>query len=217
MNKIDRMWSKSVAIIVAHPDDETLWAGGTILNHPSWKCFIICLCRKNDADRAPRFYKALNKLNSKGNMADLDDGPDQLPLVGKNIENTILNILSSKQYDLIISHNPSGEYTKNLRHEEVSAAVINLWYSGKILTNELWTFAYEDGNRSYLPRPISKAAIHQSLTEHQHMRKYKIITETYGFSRSSWEAATTPIKETFWQFSNAKDAKEWLKNGGVLS
>jgi LmbE family N-acetylglucosaminyl deacetylase len=41
VNKNDRMWTKNVAIIVAHPDDETLWAGGTILNHPSWKCFII--------------------------------------------------------------------------------------------------------------------------------------------------------------------------------
>jgi LmbE family N-acetylglucosaminyl deacetylase len=217
MNKNIRMWSKNVAIIVAHPDDETLWAGGTILNHPSWKCFIITLCRKNDPDRAPRFYKALEVLNSQGNMADLDDGPDQLPLVAKNVENTILTMLSSKQFDLIISHNPSGEYTKNLRHEEISAAVINLWHAGKISASELWTFAYEDGNRSYLPRPMPKATIHQKLTEQQHMRKYKIITETYGFSRSSWEAGTTPIEETFWQFSNAKEAKQWLNNGGILS
>jgi hypothetical protein len=71
VNKNDRMWSKNVAIIVAHPDDETLWAGGTILNHPSWKCFIICLCRKNDPDRAPRFYKALHVLKSQGNMVTL--------------------------------------------------------------------------------------------------------------------------------------------------
>ena len=42
--------SKSVAVIVAHPDDETLWAGGTILNHPSWHWFVACLCRGNDQD-----------------------------------------------------------------------------------------------------------------------------------------------------------------------
>ncbi len=52
---MDRLNSKKVAIIVAHPDDETLWAGGTILSHPAWECFIICLCRGSDADRAPRF------------------------------------------------------------------------------------------------------------------------------------------------------------------
>jgi LmbE family N-acetylglucosaminyl deacetylase len=31
---------KSVAVIIAHPDDETLWAGGIILSHPSWLWFI---------------------------------------------------------------------------------------------------------------------------------------------------------------------------------
>ena len=50
---------KNVALIVAHPDDETLWAGGTILSHPSWKWFIVCLCRKSDKKRATKFYKVL--------------------------------------------------------------------------------------------------------------------------------------------------------------
>ena len=48
--------SKSIAVIVAHPDDETLWAGGTILSHPSNKWFIICLCRASDTDRSVRFH-----------------------------------------------------------------------------------------------------------------------------------------------------------------
>ncbi len=45
-----RAVTKSVAIIVAHPDDETLWAGGTILSHPLWSCYIACLSRKKDAE-----------------------------------------------------------------------------------------------------------------------------------------------------------------------
>jgi LmbE family N-acetylglucosaminyl deacetylase len=35
--------SISVVLIVAHPDDETLWAGGTMLNHPLWNFFVVCL------------------------------------------------------------------------------------------------------------------------------------------------------------------------------
>lgn len=31
---------KTVGIIVAHPDDETLWAGGTILQHPEWRSLL---------------------------------------------------------------------------------------------------------------------------------------------------------------------------------
>src|SRR4030043_341894 len=106
-----RFSAKTVALIVAHPDDETLWAGGTILSHPSWKCFIVCLCRGNDKDRAPRFYNALKILKSEGIMGDLDDGPDQKPLNIKDIEHVILDLLPPKHFDLIISHNPSGEYT----------------------------------------------------------------------------------------------------------
>ena len=31
---------RRVAVIVAHPDDETLWAGGLLLAHPEWTTFI---------------------------------------------------------------------------------------------------------------------------------------------------------------------------------
>jgi len=216
MDKHDRMWSKNVAIIVAHPDDETLWVGGTIMSHPSWKCFIVCLCRRNDKDRAPRFYQALHILRSHGNMGELEDGPDQLPLSGRTVEQTILNLLPSKQFDLIISHNPTGEYTRHIRHEEVSKAVIELWHANKISTDELWTFAYEDGNKTYFPRAVQNASIHQLLPEQLYKKKYKIITETYGFDKSSWEAKTTPKEETFWQFSDVNQAKKWLDHGGIL-
>ena len=40
---------RKAAVIVAHPDDETLWAGGTILMHPETKWTIIALCRKNSS------------------------------------------------------------------------------------------------------------------------------------------------------------------------
>jgi LmbE family N-acetylglucosaminyl deacetylase len=215
--KMDRKIPKSVAVIVAHPDDETLWAGGTILSHPSWKCFIVCLCRGSDKDRAPRFYKALKILKSEGIMGDLDDGSEQNPLEGKEVEHAIMQLLPPTHFDLIISHNPSGEYTRHIRHEEVSKAVIKLWQAGKIFTNELWTFAYEDGNKEYYPRSIEKATIYRKLTKRIWLRKYSIITETYGFEKNSFEAETTPKAESFWQFSNPNDARKWLTNGGVLA
>jgi len=195
--------TKTVALIVAHPDDETLWAGGTILNHPSWRWFIVCLCRGSDKERAPRFYKALKILKSEGIMGDLDDGPEQKPLEGKEVENIILDLLPGRHFDLIITHNPTGEYTRHLRHEEVSKAVIKLWHAGKISTDELWTFAYEDGNKEYYPRPVESATIYRTLTKRIWLRKYNIITETYGFEKNSFEAETTPKAEAFWQFENS--------------
>jgi LmbE family N-acetylglucosaminyl deacetylase len=209
--------SKSVAIIVAHPDDETLWAGGTILSHPSWKWFIVCLCRGSDLERASMFYKALKVLKSEGNMGNLDDGPGQKPLEEKEVERAIMDLLSSKHFDLIISHNPTGEYTRHVRHEEVSKATIKLWHAGKISTNKLWTFAYEDGGKEYYPRPVENAPIYRILTKRIWLRKYSIIKEIYGFEKNSWEAETTPRAESFWQFTNSYDAKKWLNNRGVLT
>ena len=214
---MDRKIPKSVAVIVAHPDDETLWAGGTILSHPSWNWFIVCLCRKSDMERATKFYKTLKILKSEGIMGDLDDGPDQNPLDEKEVERIILTLLPPKHFDLIIFHNPTGEYTKHLRHEEISRAVITLWRTGKISTNELWTFAYEDGNKEYYPKPEKNAAIYRILAKSIWLRKYSIITETYGFKKNSWEAQTTPKGEAFWKFTNSVDAMRWLENGGVLT
>ncbi|MDD4972121.1 MAG: PIG-L family deacetylase [Paludibacter sp.] len=200
--------SKSIAVIVAHPDDETLWAGGTILSHPSNNWFIVCLCRASDADRAAKFHKTLKLLNSEGIMGDLDDGPDQEPLNEQELEQYIIHLLPARSFDLIITHSSKGEYTRHKRHEEVNKAVTSLWHAGKILANELWTFAYEDGKKTYFPRAIKEADIYEVLPEDVWSGKYKIMTETYGFEKASWEAETTPLAEAFWQFKNTDKTVE---------
>lgn len=207
-----RLSIKTVAIIVAHPDDETLWVGGTILSHPSWKCFIVCLSRQSDIERASKYYKALEILKSEGIMGDLDDGPGQNPLDEKEVQRVILELLPNKHFDLIISHSPSGEYTRHLRHEEVGEAVIKLWHSGRISATEHWAFAYHDGNKAFYPKAIVNANIYHTLSKRIWGRKYSLITETYGFGKNSWEAETTPKEESFWQFTEPNEAKRWLDN-----
>lgn len=195
-------YTKTVGLIVAHPDDETLWAGGTILNHPSWKCFIACLCRGNDSERSEKFFNAIKIYKAEGIMGDLDDGPDQKPLDDSEVEKAILDLLPPVHFDLLISHNPKGEYTRHLRHEESGKAVIRLRDNDKISADVLWTFAYEDGNRQYYPRPVPHASVHRVLSNRIWSKKYKIITETYGFDADSFEAETTPRAESFWQYYN---------------
>ncbi len=204
--------TKSVAVIVAHPDDETLWAGGTLLSHPSWDLFILSLCRGGDPNRAPKFFRTLQILGADGIMSDLDDGPEQTPLAKCDIESAILRSLPSRHFDLLISHSPAGEYTRHRRHEEVGEAVISLWHSGKIQASKLWTFAYEDGEKQYYPRPVKTAHIYQDLREDVWRKKYDIITATYGFPNHGFEAETTPRAEAFWNFACSNDAQEWLTN-----
>jgi hypothetical protein len=69
--------SFTAAVIVAHPDDETIWAGGMVLMNPDWKWHFISLCRGSDPDRAPRFIQAVQKLGGMGWIGDLDDGSER--------------------------------------------------------------------------------------------------------------------------------------------
>jgi len=204
--------NKSAVLIVAHPDDETLWAGGTVLSQPTWDWFIITLCRSSDGDRAPRFYKAIQALGARGIMGDLDDGPDQIPLTESMVQEAILDLLPQKHFDLIVTHNPAGEYTRHLRHAEAGRAAITLWHDGCIQADEFWTFAYEDGGRKYRPRPILHAHAHHPLPETIWQVKYDLITATYGFEANGFEAETTPRAEAFWQFKRSQDARLWLDN-----
>ena len=143
-------------------------------------------------------------------MGDLDDGPEQTPLDNAAVQKAILDLLPMKPFDLIITHNPNGEYTRHLRHEEVSKAVIDLWHTGKITTPELWTFAFEDGHKTYYPKPIQDAPIYLTLSQPIFLKKYNLIREVYGFENNSWEAQITSRSEAFWQFNAAADAVKWV-------
>ncbi len=206
---------KAVAVIVAHPDDETLWAGGILLCHPVRDSHIVTLCRRSDPDRAPRFARAVRELGASGEMADLDDGPEQMPLDPSDVQSAIHQLLPPRRFGLLITHNPTGEYTRHRRHEETSAAVISLWSAGKIAADELWTFAYEDGGKAYLPRPVETAPLYYQLPESIWQHKYAIVTSIYGFPPDGFEALTTPRAESFWRFTDPSAAQRWLDCGGL--
>ena len=196
-----QIWDFSnCAVIVAHPDDETLWAGGTILMHPECKWTVVTLCRGGDEDRGPKFFRVLEDLNAVGAMGNLDDNPEQLPLPERSVRDTILSLLPSDRFDLIITHGLWGEYTRHLRHEETSKAVLTLWRSGELSARQIWMFAYEDGGGKYLPQPVRDVDIHIKMPEEIWQKKYYIITKIYGFGTDSFEAKTTPKEEAFWCF-----------------
>jgi LmbE family N-acetylglucosaminyl deacetylase len=205
--------SGNAAVIVAHPDDETLWCAGTMLLHPEVQWTVIAMCRSKDPDRAPKFTRAMELLNATGVMGDLNDEPAQPALPEETVETTLLTLLPTSAYDLIITHSPFGEYTRHRRHEETSRAVRTLWEKGSITLKSLWMFAYEDGNGRYLPRPVKRAHRKEVLTRYLWQQKYEILTRVYGFSAESFEARTTPRAEAFWIFQSTFQLKCWLEKG----
>ena len=197
-----------VAVVIAHPDDETLWCGGYILDHPEFDWRVVTLCRASDPDRAPKFRRVLEELGAVGEMADLDDEPDQVPLPIEQIRETIARLLAGNSYSLILTHGPKGEYTRHRRHEECCQSVVELWQSGTIVTDRLWLFAYEDGGHAYLPRVRDDADRRKMLAEEVWLEKRRLITDVYGYGPESWEAQATPREEGFWCFDSARAAME---------
>ena len=166
--------------------------------HPEWRCVVYTLCRARDPDRAPKFQKALSEMGASGRMADLDDGPEQRPLSGTEVRQAILDLVGMKDFDLLITHHPNGEYTRHRRHEETGRAGLSLWAKGKMRAKRLWVFAYEDGQKAYYPRAAKGADIRFALPDAVWKEKYRIMTEVYGFKSNSWEAQTAPGVEAFW-------------------
>jgi LmbE family N-acetylglucosaminyl deacetylase len=201
---------ESVAVLVAHPDDETLWAGGTLLAHRDWAPWVTTLCRASDADRSPKFFRALAGLSALGGMADLNDDPEQTPLSDEQVERALLDTLPSRRFDKILTHSPNGEYTQHLRHEEVARAVLRLWIAGEISAGELWLFAYEDGAGHHLPTAIASADVTVELSLELWQRKLSLVTDVYGFAHDSWEARVTPRREAFFRVKTHLEASAWL-------
>src|SRR3989338_9291501 len=143
MEKEDKI---NALVIVAHPDDETIWMGGTILQNLDWNWTIISLSRKNDPDRAPKFQRACKSLNhySTSIISDLDDQILQ-PLQIDEVKRKILFLLPKKNYDIIFTHGKNGEYG-HIRHKETHKAVVSLIEDNILKCSQLKFFSYIKGS-----------------------------------------------------------------------
>lgn len=184
-------------VVVAHPDDETLWMGGLMIRHPRWEWHVLCLSRADDWDRAPRFRRVGKELGALFSISDLDDSPEPAPLsAGLSEIKDRIRRLQEREFDLVFTHSPCGEYTYHVRHRQVYQAVCEMVASEE-LTEEFVFFAYEDGGGAYPPRAAPDAQILVPLTTEEYVRKTHLIRDIYGFRKRSFEMRAAGTVEAF--------------------
>ena len=201
---------RRAAVVVAHPDDETLWCGGLMLSRPDWEWQVVTICRASDSDRSGKFREVMRCYGATGHMGGLNDGPKQTPLFPAEVREMIADLLPPHKYDLILTHGPAGEYTRHRRHEECCRAVVAMWQACEIDTRSLWLFAYEDAGGDCLPHACKQASRRKALSNTLWEEKRRILIDLYGFAIDSWELHVTPQVEGFFCFTQPEDARRHL-------
>jgi len=111
-------------MVVAHPDDETLWGYSYLSQHPDqWK--VICLTCADHPIRREEFIKVMNMLNihnyqiwsEKDSLLNWD--------LSQSTKQRLKNELLTGQYELVVTHNLFGEYG-HLQHIALSRYLKNL-------------------------------------------------------------------------------------------
>ncbi len=116
---------KQALLVTAHPDDELLWFGGTILLHADWDWTIVCATYDEQSARGSDFRQICRELRARYVLLGLDDAPATL-LDEDELEERLSQFASLKHWDLVFTHNASGEYG-HIHHRQVNRIVRKLW------------------------------------------------------------------------------------------
>lgn len=145
------------AVVVAHPDDESLWCGGLLARYSKLTDFTVFCCSIpiHDPVRAFHFFDACKVLGVEGRI---------LPFV-EQTRLTGLSHISLLDYDCVITHGPRGEYGHQ-HHKQVSEYCTIAWGGDH---RPVYTFCYDRSDRA------AEGVIRLQLTAHEAATKRKAI------------------------------------------
>lgn len=158
------MGKKQALIVTAHPDDESIFFAGLILNHPEVEWHVCCVTDGN-ADgngkvRADQFRRAMEALavHSFEILGYPDIYENRLDLIKLSKD-----LGKFEMMDQVFTHGVLGEYG-HPHHQDVCMAVYNVFKEKK----DLWSIAY-----NCFPDKIIQ------LNQKQYELKTKILSDIY--------------------------------------
>lgn len=190
-------------VVVAHPDDETIWLGGFILSQPQVHWTILALARASDPDRAPKFTSVAKHYGAIGLHDNWDDEGNLSPTASlKSAKQIIKKQIGHKHFDFLFTHGPNGEYGHPM-HKTCYTAVHELLNKKQISIGSAWYFNYKKISRYKLaPKTDSDQIIKLSPTIFK--QKKLIMSELYGFDPKGIDTNYSTNPESLKMFTSLK-------------
>lgn len=188
---------KKALIIVAHPDDETIWMGGTILSSKNIDWTIFCLCRGDDPVRGSNFRKACEYYNARGIISNLEDqGLLNIERSLPEIKKRLLDNFAGQSFEYIFTHNYNGEYGHE-RHSAVHLSAKELVNEKQIVCEKMFFFSYqvEQDSINISNSPSSNFVV--ALDDQTLTRKKSVIDDIYNLGKDYFDKNLFLRKETF--------------------
>ena len=183
-------------VIVAHPDDETIWMGGFILAQPQLSWTIFSLCRASDRDRAPKFQRVCKMYGARAIITDLDDEgrlrkAKTVPIIKKLIAGKI----GKRPYNYIFTHGANGEYG-HPRHQGVNRAVQEMVRGKGLTCQKIFYFNYK---KIGLHKLGAKADLNLvwPLSKKVFTQKKSIVSKIYGYAPDGIDVGYCTNPEAF--------------------
>lgn len=184
-------------MIVAHPDDETFWGGGHLIEG---NYLVVCITNGWNNTRRKEFQNAMAFSNEKAiilDYPDLSDGQkDNWEYCRKAITEDLELLVGYKKWKQIVTHNPDGEYG-HVHHKMLDQMVTKV-SKEKGCFEELYYFGVFWKKNEIPKGVVSNLSVQTLRKKRQLILNYPAQFNTYQRQWSWMEPYEYWIKATKW-------------------